>query len=358
MGSGKVAKSERRGKRGKNNKRRRAESQANPGGISRRIVRDAQTAPRPKRARNGEHGAPLGVTDARPKTLASQPSTMPAGGRKAGALFEALVALQARLRAANGCPWDREQTHDTLRPYLIEEAYEVLDALDSDDAAHIAEELGDLLLQVVFHAQLGAEAGRFDIADVIEHVHTKMVRRHPHVFGKVKADTAAQVLKNWEELKAEERRAGKRSPEKTPTRKPEQASVLDGVPRTLPALLEAQQLTRKAAKVGFDWREPGEVLDKLAEEAAEMLVALAVNDRAQMEEEVGDLFFVCVNVARLLNLDSEIALKKANLKFARRFRQMERLAGARGQKVGELSSEQWEKLWEEAKVTIRPGSSS
>jgi len=278
--------------------------------------------------------------------------------RDVSRLFEDLVALQARLRAPNGCPWDREQTHDTLRPYLIEETYEVLDALDSGDAAHIAEELGDLLLQVVFHAQLGAEAGRFDIADVIEHVHTKMVRRHPHVFGKVKADTAAQVLKNWEQLKAEERWAGKRSPEQAVTRKPEHASVLDGVPRTLPALLEGHQLSRRAANLGFDWRDAGGILDKLAEEAAELRGVLGSKDRARKEDELGDVLFVCVNLARFMGLDAEIALKKANRKFSGRFREMERLARARGLRMAGLSPEEWEALWEEAKATIRPGSSS
>jgi MazG family protein len=292
----------------------------------------------PKKKANSTRLSPKPIRRTRPR-------------RATGKLFEALVALQARLLAPNGCPWDREQTHDTLRPYLIEEAYEVLDALDSGDDDHIAEELGDLLLQVVFHAQLGAQAGRFDIADVIEHIHTKLVRRHPHVFGKVKADTAAQVLKKWEELKAEER-AGKftrRGGQAQPGQKTAPASVLDGVPRTLPALLEAQQLTRKAAKVGFDWREPAQVLDKLAEEAAELLVALTLNDRVQTEEEVGDLLFVCVNVARLLNLDSEIALKKANLKFARRFRQMEQAAVKRGQEMSRLSADELEALWAEAK---------
>lgn len=277
------------------------------------------------------------------------------------------MALQARLRAANGCPWDREQTHDTLRPYLIEEAYEVLDALDSGDAADIAGELGDLLLQVVFHAQLGAEAGRFDIADVIEHVHTKMVRRHPHVFGKVKADTAAQVLKNWEQLKAEERRAGKqaagqkggpalggalqrRPPEQGSDKEVGASSVLDGVPRTLPALLEGHQLSRRAANLGFDWRDAGGILDKLAEEAGELRGVLESKDRARKEDELGDLLFVCVNLARFMGLDAEIALKKANRKFSGRFREMERLAGARGLQLAELSPEEWEALWSEAKV--------
>jgi MazG family protein len=230
----------------------------------------------------------------------------------------------------------------------------VLDALDSGEPAHIAEELGDLLLQVVFHAQLGAEAGRFDIADVIEHVHTKMVRRHPHVFGKVKADTAAQVLKNWEQLKSEERRAGNRPargdvagpPAGQPAAQP---SVLDAVPRTLPALLEGHQLSRRAANLGFDWPEPGGILDKLAEESGELRRVLGSKDRARQEDEVGDLLFVCVNLARFLGLDAEIALKKANRKFSARFRRMERFAASRNQRLPDYSPQQWEALWQEAK---------
>ena len=271
------------------------------------------------------------------------------------------MALQARLLAPGGCPWDREQTHDTLRPYLIEETYEVLDAMDSGDPAHIAEELGDLLLQVVFHAQLGAQAGRFDIADVIEHIHTKMVRRHPHVFGKVKADTAAQVLKNWEQLKSEERRAGPARQHlggKPPKQEPAQPSVLDGVPRTLPALLEGHQLSRRAANLGFDWREAGGILDKLAEEAGELRQLLGSNDRTRQEDEVGDLLFVCLNLARFLGLDAEIALKKANRKFSGRFREMERLARARGLQMGQMSADEWDALWEEAKAATRAGSPS
>ncbi len=301
--------------------------------------------------------------------------------REVGKLFEDLVTLQARLRAPGGCPWDREQNHETLRPYLIEEAYEVLDALDSGDPAHIAEELGDLLLQVVFHAQLGAEVGSFDIAGVIEHIHTKMVRRHPHVFGQAEAETAAQVLKKWEELKAEERAAkrtegespgpagkfgpgGKALPEGNPGTLTE--SVLDGVPRGLPALLEAHQLTRRAANVGFDWSDVGGILEKLEEEAGELRRVLQkppeVADRAEgaakrspnrreIEDEVGDLLFVCVNLARFLGLDAEIALKKANLKFAQRFRQMERTAAQRGRKLSELPADELENLWREAKRT-------
>lgn len=258
------------------------------------------------------------------------------------------MALQARLRAPGGCPWDREQTHDSLRPYLVEETYEVLDALDSGDAEAQAGELGDLLLQVVFHAQLAAEAGRFDIGNVIEHVHTKMVRRHPHVFGKVRARTSAQVLKNWEQLKAEERRSagkgGRQGKQKVG------GSVLDAVPRTMPALMEAHQLTRRAANLGFDWQQIDGLFEKLGEEAGELQRTLAMRQRARTEEEVGDLLFVGVNLARFLGLDAEIALKGANRKFAARFRQMERIAARRGQRLAKLSPEQWESLWVEAKI--------
>ncbi len=256
------------------------------------------------------------------------------------------MALQARLRAPNGCPWDREQTHESLRTYLVEETYEVLDALESRDAHKFADELGDLLLQIVFHAQLAAEAGKFDIADVIEQIYTKMVRRHPHVFGEVQADTSAQVLKNWEQLKAEERAKNKDSQQ--PGR---EASILDAVPRSLPALLEAHQLSRRAANVGFDWPDVQGIFDKLAEEAAELkqLLASGKRDGAEIEEEAGDLLFTGVNLARFLGLDAEIALKKTNRKFARRFRVMERTAAARGQNLKDLSLDQLDALWNEAK---------
>ena len=267
--------------------------------------------------------------------------------KQIGKAFEGLVALQTRLRAANGCPWDREQTHDSLRTYLVEETYEVLDALDSGDARKFADELGDLLLQIVFHAQLAAEATKFDIADVIEQIYTKMVRRHPHVFGKVRADTSAQVLKNWEQLKAEERAKNKDS-QPTPAA---EASILDAVPRSLPALLEAHQLTRRAANVGFDWQDVNGIFDKLDEETAELKQLLASGEgRAEeIEEEVGDLLFVGVNLARFLGLDAEIVLKKANRKFARRFREMERTAATRGHKLSDLSASELDSLWNQVK---------
>ena len=276
--------------------------------------------------------------------------------RSAGRLFEDLVALQARLRAPNGCPWDREQTHDSLRTYMVEETYEALDALESRDWNEFAGELGDLLLQVVFHAELAAEAGRFDISDVIERVHNKMVSRHPHVFGKVKAATSAQVLKNWEQIKAEERRVAKKASSETETAAP--ASVLDGVPRTLPALLEAHQLTRRAANVGFDWKEIEGLFDKLAEETRELRESLAAKDRAHLEEEVGDLLFVGVNLARFLGLDAEIALKRANRKFSARFRDMERAVAAQNRQLSALSADELETLWNQAKARESASSKS
>jgi tetrapyrrole methylase family protein/MazG family protein len=266
--------------------------------------------------------------------------------KRIGKAFESLIALQARLRAPNGCPWDREQTHDSLRTYLVEETYEVLDALDSGDARKFADELGDLLLQIVFHAELAAEAEKFDIADVIEQIYTKMVRRHPHVFGKVRAETSADVLKKWEQLKAEERAKNKVSDAKAPD-----ASILDAVPRSLPGLLEAHQLTRRAANVGFDWQDVKGIFDKLAEETAELKESLASGDgRAEeIEEEVGDLLFVGVNLARFLGFDAEIALKKANRKFAQRFREMERIAASRGQSLSGVSAAELDALWNEVK---------
>ena len=274
--------------------------------------------------------------------------------RGTGELFERLVALQARLRAPGGCPWDREQTHESLRMYLIEEAYEVLDALESGNADKFAGELGDLLLQVVFHAELAAEAGRFNIADVIQRVHDKMVRRHPHVFGTATAATSTQVLKNWEELKREERRAEEKkdgAPGESDRRSTQGLeSVLDAVPRTLPALLEAHQMTRRAANVGFDWREVVGILEKLSEEAGELRKAIEAGDRRQVEAEVGDVLFVGVNLARFLGLDAEITLKKANRKFGRRFREMERLAAAAGHSLAKMSPDELESLWNTAKT--------
>jgi uncharacterized protein YabN with tetrapyrrole methylase and pyrophosphatase domain len=289
--------------------------------------------------------------------------------RQTGKLFEDLVALQARLRAPGGCPWDREQTHQTLKTYLIEEAYEVLDALERDNANELTEELGDLLLQILFHSDIAKEAGHFDIADVISGIHEKLVRRHPHVFGTVKADTPEQVLKNWAQLKAQEKlvRAplgarqdsvqalgGGQYAVTAPMDSPPVAqilpSALEGIPRSLPALIEAYQLTRRAAQVGFDWENVEGIFAKLLEETSELRATLTEADR---EEEVGDLLFVVVNLARFLGFDPEVALKHSNLKFKSRFQHMEEDAARSGQRLSQLSKEELEVLWDSAKKTER-----
>jgi MazG family protein len=269
-----------------------------------------------------------------------------------GKLFEDLVDLQIRLLAPNGCPWDREQTHESLRTYLIEEAYEVLDALESGDPDKFAEELGDLLLQIIFHSQLASQAGRFNVGDVIERVHIKMVRRHPHVFGTDKADSAAQVLKNWEQLKAEERRQDRvaRGLGDAESADDKSASLLSGIPRTLPAVMEAYQLTRRASRVGFDWPNIAGVLDKLREEIQELEAEIANGSAAKIESEAGDLLFSVVNVVRFLKLDPEIALKKTNCKFIERFQDMESESAAAGKKLADLSATELDTLWNSAKT--------
>jgi len=294
--------------------------------------------------------------------------------RLAGKWFEKLVALQARLYGPDGCPWDREQTHESLRKFLIEETYEVLDAMDSGDPTKFAGELGDLLLQVVIHSILAESASRFNISDVIQSVHAKMIRRHPHVFGDVAAKDAATVLKNWEHIKAAER-AAERGNGAATVGKPKDAkasgsaqspeSVLGGVPRSLPAVLEAYQLTRRASHVGFDWDSLEGILAKLDEERLEIRQAVPAARREvspsrsgshrsksslKLEEEVGDLFFTAVNVARFLGVDPEIALKKASRKFKLRFNWMEGAAASEGQRFADLPRARMEELWNESKV--------
>jgi nucleoside triphosphate diphosphatase len=265
-----------------------------------------------------------------------------------GQWFEKLVALQAKLRAPKGCPWDREQTHQTLRTYLLEETYEVLEALDTGNDAKFAEEMGDLLLQIVFHSQIAQEEGRFTVADVIREIHDKMVRRHPHVFGETRARDAAEVLRNWEQIKAEERRSGKEQ-QKGRVSKGQAASLLDGVSRALPATLEAFQLTRKAARIGFDWGDANGVIAKMQEETTELETALKAKNQQEIEEETGDLLFAAVNLARFLHADPEIALKKANAKFSRRFRAMESRARESGREFKDLPREEMEALWDATK---------
>jgi len=262
---------------------------------------------------------------------------------EAGVWFEKLVDVMARLRGAGGCPWDREQTHATLRTYLIEEAYEVLDALDGADDVKFAEELGDLLLQIVFHAEMAEEEGRFNIVDVIREIYEKMIRRHPHVFGEKQAKDAAEVLRNWEIIKKEERAA------KGAVEEEKAESVLDGVPRSLPGLLEGYQLTRKAARIGFDWENVDGIFEKLREETEELQQVLEKRGSKEIEDEVGDILFAAMNLARFLKIDPEIAMKKASGKFARRFREMERVAREEGKTLGEVERGRMEGLWEEAK---------
>jgi MazG family protein len=268
----------------------------------------------------------------------------------AGQWFERLVALQARLRAPNGCPWDREQTNSSLRTYLIEEAYEVLDALECGDDAKFAEEMGDLLLQIVFHSQIAREEGRFSVADVIREVHEKMVRRHPHVFGQRRAKDAAEVLRNWEQIKAKEHRAkGVSQALLGEENEVDGKSLMAGVPRGLPATLEGYQLTRRAARIGFDWHTVNGIFEKIQEEGAEVCYALSTMEPLRIEGEIGDLLFTAVNLARFVHVDPEIALKKANAKFVKRFQAMERLAESSGRKLADVPRAEMESFWEAAK---------
>ena len=268
----------------------------------------------------------------------------------AGEWFEKLVAVQKRLRAPKGCPWDIEQTHASLRPYLIEEAYEVMDALDSGDDSKFADEMGDLLLQVVFHSEIARAENRFSVADVVRSVHDKMVRRHPHVFGDVQAKNSKEVLRNWEQIKAQERAAAGNS---AALKKEKSASILDGVSRGLPATLQALQLTRKASRAGFDWENTEGIFEKLREEIAEVQHELANKNSSaathRAEEELGDLLFAAVNLARFVQVDPEIALKKANAKFQRRFQNMEQAARARSKDFAQLPREEMEALWDAVK---------
>jgi tetrapyrrole methylase family protein/MazG family protein len=258
--------------------------------------------------------------------------------------IEKLVDLVARLRGEGGCPWDKEQTRETLKPMLIEEAYEVLDALDNDDSQELEEELGDLLFQIVFHSQIAREKGEFELADVIDCCHEKMVGRHPHVFGDADLKTSGDVLKNWEDIKAAEKGV-------TPASLPEsKRSLLDGIPSKLPALHRAHQMTAKASRVGFDWSRLEEVLTKLQEEASEVALAASEGDPEKIADEVGDLLFVAVNVARFLRVDPETALRRSNEKFNRRFRYVESSIKQQGRKLKDASLEEMDALWEEAKT--------
>jgi tetrapyrrole methylase family protein / MazG family protein len=254
--------------------------------------------------------------------------------------FEDLVSLMTTLRGPNGCPWDRKQSLETLKPFIIEESYEVVDAIDRNDRNALAEELGDFLLQAVFVAEIAREEGSFDVYDAITLLHDKLVRRHPHVFGDVEAKDAEQVLVNWEKLKNEERKA-------------ENKSVLAGVPQSLPALLKASRLTEKAARVGFDWRRTEDVFEKLDEEMAEVREAVDSGDAERVHDEIGDLLFTIANIARKLDINPEEALQSTNRKFMRRFEIMERTVRESGRNLDQLTLEQMDALWDDAKASER-----
>jgi MazG family protein len=283
-----------------------------------------------------------------------------------GEKFEKAVAIMARLRAPGGCPWDREQTFDTIKRYTLEETYEVLEAIDNRDWKELTGELGDLLLQVLFYAEMAREEGRFGIDDVLDALSQKLISRHPHVFGDVRADDAHTVLKNWEALKAQEKENKPGRPDSAGTDGAPTEPLLDSVSTKMPALLEAHKISSKAAHIGFDWPAVDGLFEKLEEETRELQEhihsappgALEPRDRsrvpeelrARLEDEVGDLFFVLVNIARYLSVDPESALRKTNRKFRRRFGWLEEQLRRRGKNLEESSLEEMEGLWQQAKT--------
>ena len=253
-----------------------------------------------------------------------------------GSYLEAMQYVTQRLRAPNGCPWDREQDHKSIRSYLLEEAYETLEALDSGDASKLAEELGDLLMQVLLHAEIARQQGEFDLRDVVLGITSKLVRRHPHVFGDAQADTAHQVLANWDEIKKQER--------------PQDQSILASVTPAMPALAYAQEVSERAARQGFEWPDIDGVVDKITEEIQELAEA---QDADQVVDEFGDLLFSLVQVARWKGFEAEDALRQANRKFRARYQHLERLLRERGLAMKDMSIEAIDQLWEEAKVAAR-----
>ena len=301
-----------------------------------------------------------------------------------GERFERAVAIMERLRAPGGCPWDREQTFDSIKPYTLEETYEVLEAIDQRDWPELASELGDLLLQVLFYAEMAKEQGSFSIDDVLERLSTKLINRHPHVFGDVKANTAAEVKRNWDALKAEEKKMRQRTmgegvaDEHAAPAQQERHSILAGISSAMPSLLEADKLSSRAAQAGFDWPDVEGLFDKLQEETGELrehlkefpapgprpqgrgiagsgrtVISEALQSR--LEDEVGDLFFVLVNIARYLSVDPESALRKTNRKFKRRFQWMEDRLHESGRSADQAPMEELESLWQQAKAHERQG---
>jgi len=255
--------------------------------------------------------------------------------------FAEFVRIMERLRGPDGCPWDRQQTHESIKPYLIEEAYEVAEAIEDNNPEELQAELGDLLLQIVFHAEMARAAGLFTIDDVVRGISDKMIRRHPHVFGTVEVKNSEEVLRNWARIKAEER-------QEDPNR-----STVAGVPRALPALLRSHRLSEKASGVGFDWERVSQVMDKVREEFAELEAALQLGERDAVEAELGDLLFALTSLARHLGMHAEDALHRANDRFIRRFRYIEQRLAEQQRDVHDASAEEMNALWEEAKHNLR-----
>jgi tetrapyrrole methylase family protein/MazG family protein len=250
--------------------------------------------------------------------------------------FTKLVEIIARLRGPGGCPWDKQQTHTSLREFLLEESYEALEALDEEDYKKLCQELGDLLLQIILHTQIASEKGEFKLADVLDGINTKLVRRHPHVFGDVHVESSEEVSHNWESIKKGERDS--------------EASILENVPRQMPALAYSQDIQRRVAQVGFDWENIDGVIDKLAEEVKELTQSVNQEEKA---DEFGDLFFTLANIARRMGIDPEASLRQANLKFFKRFSYMEKLCRERGLDLGQLPFSEQNALWEEAKGRVK-----
>jgi len=271
-----------------------------------------------------------------------------------GSKFEKLVEIMSTLRGPHGCPWDKEQDFNTLRPMMIEEIYEVIEAIDNEDFENLSEELGDVLLHVVFQAQMAKELSKFDIDTVIDKICNKLIRRHPHVFAGEEGGSAEDVLRNWQVIKAAEAaEAAAKEKEQSAGMPAASTSILDGIPGKLPALHEAHQISSRAARVGFDWPAIDGIFDKLQEEIGELREAIAARKPADIEDEVGDMFFVLVNIARVLKLDSESALKRANRKFKTRFQHMEAELARTGKRLDQTSLDEMESLWKLAKTETR-----
>lgn len=254
-------------------------------------------------------------------------------------LFKELVEIITKLRSEDGCPWDRQQTHETLKPQLIEEAYEVVDTIDEGKDEKLEEELGDLLMQILLNAQIAQDDGRFNICGVIQKISDKLTRRHPHVFGDVQINDTHEIVENWEAIKSQEHANRDRT------------SLMDGIPLHLPELMKARKIQSKASRVGFDWDKAEDVLEKVEEEIEELKISISASEQDGIEEEIGDLLFSIVNLSRFLSVEPEDALRKTNAKFIRRFRQMEAEITAQGKNIADYDLPALDELWEAAKKT-------